>query len=146
MLTGTEKAAIQVLLSRGIVSDEDMQDYVKRIKQDFPLDDNLILSEMFKRINESIGQYSMEVRSVVMKGQAGEEPSQKYYHGISNIKEDNIAKNFGTEFNENEGGLCLGLFFCYLLPCSITTSVFKSPDLLLSCTVITHSHHTNNIP
>ena len=125
-LNGLEKAVVQIL-SLGVVKDATLKDYVMRLRVDFPdVDDNSAdLNQMLRRINAAIQPFSLNVRTVVIDlpswhadanaavddsdNDGGErrrhqngQTIKQYYHGISNMEEDFVAKDFGSNFKPPE--------------------------------------------
>ena len=107
-----DKAVVQILLACGTVDSKTFEGLLARIKGDF--DDVHVdspLEDTFKRINNSIRKFSLEVRSVRLKNDEG---AWVIYYGLVNNEDDFVAKQNGMlgTFDEAE----LRFFSTKLLP------------------------------
>ena len=107
-----DKAVVQILLACGTVDSKTFEGLLARIKGDF--DDAHVdspLEDTFKRINNSIRKFSLEVRSVRLKNDEG---VWVIYYGLVNNEDDFVAKQNGMlgTFDEAE----LRFFSTKLLP------------------------------
>ena len=116
-LNGLDKSVIQILMQMGVVKDSTLQDYVRQLRVDFPdvNDNEADLTEILKRANGAIQHYSLNIRTVVMDlpawhadaNSGGDDSNniyKQYYHGIANMEEDDVAKDYGlgTSFTVKE--------------------------------------------
>ena len=118
MLRDIEKAAVQVLLQKHVIEDSEMLALIGRLKKDFEgVEDAAVdLSAWFARINKNIKRAGMEIKTVTIKKEAGRDMELEdddnesgisravwmKYHGIVNLEEDFVSKEYGTSFGEPE--------------------------------------------
>jgi hypothetical protein len=111
-MSGLDQALVQLLLSRGIMSDEALKDSLKLLYKDFPRENRgETLASIFQRINKNISAFSLEARSVVCviqnptaggSGTGAATVVHEYWHGIANLEDDHIARDMGARFNPKE--------------------------------------------
>ena len=113
MLRDIEKAMVQVLLQKCIVEEGELLALIDRLKKDFECVENVDLPAWFARVNPQLKKAGMEIRSVTTKQEVqraidleeDEAPPQNVwvkYHGITNMKEDFVSKEYGSSFVEAE--------------------------------------------
>ena len=100
---------------------------LQKLDADFDYNSNVPVADRFKEINHGIKDFSLEVKSVVVKDDDG---VRFYYHGITNIGEDTVARESGSRFSATE----LKFFFEIAIR---LTEVFEFRYLLL----VSHSQH-----
>lgn len=95
-----EKAVFQLLVAKGFVSDDDLNNYVEQIKPDFEHHDQPT-SDMFKKLNQSLRNMSLEIKSVRVQDSV-DKNVWRFYHGVVNIEEDFVSKEYGNQFTPEE--------------------------------------------
>jgi hypothetical protein len=109
-MSGLDQALVQLLLARGIMSDESLKASLKLLYKDFPRENRgETLTSIFQRINKNISAFSLEARSVVCViqnpttgGPGAAAVVHEYWHGIANLEDDHIARDMGARFNPKE--------------------------------------------
>ena len=135
VLRDIEKALIQVLLARHLVEEEELLSIVERLKVDFPLNEAFDFETVFKRMNANLKRSGMEVRTVLKKQETNKDAddaqvqSQQQiewvkYHGVANVEDDFVAKEFGSTFDEQEIKL-----FADIIPILLRDKVMSYADV-----------------
>ena len=135
VLLDSEKALVQVLLARHLVEESELETVVERLRIDFPSNEHLDLGKVFTKMNHNLKRSGLEVRTVIKKQEteeddnamegAGNEAQFKWvkYHGIANLEEDFVAKEFGSGLEEQEIKL-----FADLIPVLLEKGVMNHED------------------
>lgn len=89
-----DRAVTQILISQGSVEDSLLQSYIRRLGGG-----TFSCAEGFKKININLRKLSLEVRTVIMKG---ENNQRIQYHGIANMLEDLISNKNSTSYTTEE--------------------------------------------
>lgn len=93
-----EKAIFQILCAFGVISDTELRNHYETIKSDFE-HNNQTLLDSIKALNQSLRNMSLEIRSINVKEGDEDEEVLVLYHGLVNIEEDLVAKEFGIGSN-----------------------------------------------
>lgn len=123
-----EKSMLQILISKGIIEKSIFDVYFQNVLEDYN-DRNpksiydLSDVDMFRKINNSIRDLSIEIKTLVEK----RDSINSFFHGIVNIDEDYVAKTFGSSFNQIELK-----FFSDLIPKLIESGKLNSREIELS--------------
>jgi len=72
---------------------------LQKLDSDFDYNNTVPVADRFREINHGIKDFSLEVKSVVLKDDDG---VRVYYHGISNIGDDAVARDYGSRFTATE--------------------------------------------
>ena len=108
MLRDIEKALVQILLKKHIIEESDLLALINRLKKDFECVEPVDLPAWFSRINPQLKKAGMEIRSVTTKQElqhdmdleGGNDASPRKvwvrYHGITNIEEDFVSKEYSN--------------------------------------------------
>jgi hypothetical protein len=122
-LTDYEKGVVQILLSCGAVEEKALGKLLTRIEGDFlggaPRPD---LLDTFKRINNNMRAFSLEVRSVRSKNDGDEWVT---HFGLMNTEEDNVMKEHGVKNQYDDAQI--RFFSTKLLP-EFTLNKYLSTD------------------
>lgn len=139
VLRDIEKAVVQVLLQKHIIEETALLDLIERLKKDFEgVEAAVDLSAWFGRINMNIRKAGMAVKTVTVKKNVERDmdvendeeeaaaPRSVWvkYHGIVNLEEDFVSKEYGTSFGENEVKL-----FSELIPQLLDKKVLSMFDV-----------------
>jgi len=103
-LHGLEKACVQILMSRGVLRDDELKTIIANLQPDFsdaPAAHNGNVQEILKNINDSVLPYSLCVRTVVMdepaddsagsdsdETESEDEPNEEGAVGADNLTQD----------------------------------------------------------
>lgn len=132
-----EKALVQVLLAKHLVEENTLLEDAEKLKIDFPTTnaEPLDLAQMFTRMNKNLKRSGLEVRTVIKREDVEEDDGgmegadndvqTKWvkYHGLANIEEDFVSKEFGSSLDEDEVKL-----FADLIPHLLEKSVMNIED------------------
>jgi hypothetical protein len=121
-----EKCVIQILTAKGLLEDRVLMDYLHRLEDDYRKRDPSYMrpskEDMFRRINDAICDYSLEIKSIIDRD---EENMNIFYHGLVNTEEDYVAKTFGASGLDNTEIL----FFTDLVTKLVQAGRFSTRDI-----------------
>src|SRR5687768_3989845 len=105
-----EKAITQLIIAHGFIEHHTLIECIDNLRSEFEPND-LSLEDIFGKINTNLKPLAMEVKSVSILTDRGSPATSSsssssdqlqmkvQYHGIVNIEEDFVSKQYGSQFS-----------------------------------------------